>query len=139
MRKRPLICLTCVFGAILLLAAPMSVFAERSTETDIVVQQMTETDTEASNSASTTVVDTPGDTEATDVIENNKGIEQDETSNSSKIDEATTTVTPTLSPMPTKSPEKWYKRTIKDIMIQLIGAMILFIIPGSIIYYRAKH
>lgn len=139
MRKRPLICLTCVFGAILLLAAPVSVFAERSTETDIVVQQMTETDTEASNSASTTVVDTPGDTEATDVIENNKGIEQDETSNSSKIDEATTTVTPTLSPMPTKSPEKWYKRTIKDIMIQLIGAMILFIIPGSIIYYRAKH
>lgn len=139
MRKRPLICLTCVFGAILLLAAPVSVFAERSTETDIVVQQMTETDTEASNGASTTVVDTPGDTEATDVIENNKGIEQDETSNSSKIDEATTTVTPTLSPMPTKSPEKWYKRTIKDIMIQLIGAMILFIIPGSIIYYRAKH
>ena len=139
MRKRPLICLTCVFGAILLLAAPVSVFAERSTETDIVVQQMTETDTEASNSASTTVVDTPGDIEATDVIENNKGIEQDETSNSSKIDEATTTVTPTLSPMPTKSPEKWYKRTIKDIMIQLIGAMILFIIPGSIIYYRAKH
>ena len=128
-----------MFGAILLLAAPVSVFAERSTETDIVVQQMTETDTEASNSASTTVVDTPGDTEATDVIENNKGIEQDETSNSSKIDEATTTVTPTLSPMPTKSPEKWYKRTIKDIMIQLIGAMILFIIPGSIIYYRAKH
>ena len=139
MRKKPLICLTCVFGAILLLAAPVSVFAERSIETDIVVQQMTETDTEASNSASTTVVDTPGDTEATDVIENNKGIEQDETSNSSKIDEATTTVTPTLSPMPTKSPEKWYKRTIKDIMIQLIGAMILFIIPGSIIYYRAKH
>lgn len=138
MKRKPLIYLTCVFGTTLLLAAPTSVLAEGVAEADIVTQQIAEIDAGTNNKASTNIVDALENAEVTDGIEKDNEIEQNETSNSS-IDEDTITATPTLSPMPTKSPEKWYKRTIKDIIVQLIGAMILFIIPGSIIYYRAKH
>lgn len=51
----------------------------------------------------------------------------------------TISATPTLSPAPTQVPEKWYKITFKDVLLQLSGAMVLFVIPGCVIYYRAKH
>ena len=80
-------------------------------------------------------------TNSTDAID-----EQDAQNDNIKINDSTEnnvkdtiSVTPTLSPAPTQVPEKWYKITLKDVLLQLSGAMVLFVIPGCVIYYRAKH
>lgn len=33
----------------------------------------------------------------------------------------------------------WYAFSLKKLLMQLLVAMIIFVIPGCIIYYRAKH
>lgn len=35
--------------------------------------------------------------------------------------------------------DPWYAFSFKKLLMQLLVAMIIFVIPGCIIYYRAKH
>ena len=151
MKKKYLTCLTCILGAVSILTVPLS--AAEINEENIVTQQIEEVNTENTGSVQNRNKNaTYGskDIDATDKMEEDEddGIinrqdaldEANATSSSSvMIQDEMVSVTPTLSPMPTQVPKQWYKITVKDILVQLIGALVLFVIPGSVIYYRAKH
>ena len=151
MKKKYLICLTCILGAVSILTVPLS--AAEINEENIVTQQVEEVNTENTDSVPNRNKNTTYGSKDIDTADKMEEGEDDgiingqdalddtnATSGSSVVNQdETVSVTPTLSPMPTQVPKRWYKITVKDVLIQLIGALILFVIPGSVIYYRAKH
>ena len=160
MKRRFLICIACMLGIVSFLVQPAC--AAEIKEENIVTKQVVEADADnTDDNIAENVVYGSGDAAASDIIDNT--IEQNSnndlsTNSTDAIDEHgaqndnikindstennvkdTISATPTLSPAPTQVPEKWYKITFKDVLLQLSGAMVLFVIPGCVIYYRAKH
>lgn len=152
-----------MLGIVSFLAQPA--FAAEIKEENIVTKQVVEADTDnTDDNIAENVVYVSGDAAASDVIDNtieqnsNNDLSTNSTNSTDAIDEQgvqndnikindstennvkdTISATPTLSPEPTQVQEKWYKITFKDVLLQLSGAMVLFVIPGCVIYYRAKH
>lgn len=152
-----------MLGIVSFLAQPA--FAAEIKEENIVTKQVVEADTDnTDDNIAENVVYVSGDAAASDVIDNtieqnsNNDLSTNSTNSTDAIDEQgvqndnikindstennvkdTISATPTLSPAPTQVQEKWYKITFKDVLLQLSGAMVLFVIPGCVIYYRAKH
>ena len=127
-----------MLGIVSFLAQPA--LAAEINEENIVTKQVTEADADNTddNIAENVVYGSDDSTDAIDEqgAQNDNIKINDSTENNVKD---TISVTPTLSPAPTQAPEKWYKITFKDVLLQLSGAMVLFVIPGCVIYYRAKH
>lgn len=80
-------------------------------------------------------VDTASDTknEETNVTVTSEPVTEPE---SSKPEIQEVTVTPEEN---AEDVAPWYAFSLKKLLMQLLVAMIIFVIPGCIIYYRAKH
>ena len=101
-----------------------------------------ETDNANNDIADAEIDNTNDDISAVNTNEESNDVETDDEEETSELtaDDRTETSEPTATPTEKpKNEQPWYHMTFKKILIQLAGAVILFVIPGCYIYFKSKR